>query len=64
MVHNGLLDLLHLHHGFIGDLPKEVRSFCDSWTSHFPLLFDTRHLAQEGRYHILKHAGGVEQPDS
>eukprot|EP00913_Durusdinium_trenchii_P001337 g1235.t1 len=23
VVHNGLLDLLHLHHGFIGDLPKE-----------------------------------------
>lgn len=24
-VHNGLLDLLHLYHGFIGDLPKDAQ---------------------------------------
>ena len=24
-VHNGLLDLLHLYHGFIGDLPKAAQ---------------------------------------
>lgn len=58
-VHNGLLDLLHLYHGFIGDLPKDVNSFCEAWLSEFPLLLDTRHLAQEGRYHILKLAGGL-----
>ena len=58
-VHNGLLDLLHIYHGFIGDLPPDISSFCTSWISHFPLLLDTRHLAQEGRYHVLKHAGGL-----
>lgn len=59
VVHNGLLDLLHLYHSFIGDLPADVSSFCRCFTEHFPTLFDTRHLAQEGRYHVLKHAGSL-----
>ena len=59
VVHNGLLDLLHLFHGFIGDLPQDFPSFATNWTAHFPRLFDTRLLAQEGQYQIFKHAGGL-----
>lgn len=56
--HNGLLDLLHLYDKFLGDLPRSPDAFGDAWTRHFPLLFDTRHIAQEGRYNVFRHAGG------
>lgn len=58
VVHNGLLDLLHLHDKFLGDLPLTYDAFGSSWLAHFPLLFDTRHLAQEGR-HVIDHFGGL-----
>ena len=45
---------------FIGDLPKDVGSFCEAWRSEFPEpLLDTRHVAMEGRYHLLQVAGGL-----
>jgi len=59
VVHNGLLDLLHLHDKFLGDLPDSGDAFGKSWVSHFPLLFDTRYIAQEGRFLVLKHSGGL-----
>eukprot|EP00421_Protoceratium_reticulatum_P011351 CAMPEP_0168399994 /NCGR_PEP_ID=MMETSP0228-20121227/22371_1 /TAXON_ID=133427 /ORGANISM="Protoceratium reticulatum, Strain CCCM 535 (=CCMP 1889)" /LENGTH=308 /DNA_ID=CAMNT_0008413525 /DNA_START=55 /DNA_END=977 /DNA_ORIENTATION=+ len=57
--HNGLLDCLHLHDKFVGELPDEKEEFAESWTAQFPLLFDTRLLAQEGRFQVLKHSGGL-----
>lgn len=57
--HNGFLDLLHMHDKFLGDLPDERAEFGEAWVSHFPLLFDTRLLAQEGRFQVLKHSGGL-----
>eukprot|EP00439_Symbiodinium_sp_Y106_P007982 s3647_g1.t1 len=57
VVHNGFLDLLHLFHGFIGDLPGECWDFFGSWLAHFPTTFDTRLLAQEGQYKILRGSG-------
>ena len=30
-----------------------------AWLEQFPLLFDTRFLAQEGRLQVLKHTGGL-----
>lgn len=50
VVHNGLLDLLHLHDKFLGDLPETYQEFAAAWASQFPLLFDTRLIAQEGRF--------------
>ena len=57
VVHNGFLDLLHLFHSFIGDLPSECCDFFQSWVQHFPSTFDTRLLAQEGQYKILRGSG-------
>lgn len=57
--HNAMLDLMHLHDKFVGDLPDEYKEFGESWTTHFPLLFDTRLIAHEGKYSVLRHAGGL-----
>ena len=57
VVHNGFLDLLHLFNGFIGDLPGDYCEFFESWLLHFPATFDTRLIAQEGQYKILKGSG-------
>mmetsp|Transcript_43710 Transcript_43710/g.95152 ORF Transcript_43710/g.95152 Transcript_43710/m.95152 type:complete len:414 (-) Transcript_43710:77-1318(-) len=57
--HNALLDLLHLHDKFIGDVPPAIADFGDAWCSNFPLLFDTRYIAQEGRWQVLKTASGL-----
>jgi len=59
VVHNGLLDLLHLWDKFFGELPEKMEEFNRSWVSHFPMLFDTRLIASEGRFQVLKHAGGL-----
>lgn len=59
VLHNGLLDLLHLYDKFVGKLPEGREAFCASWVKQFPLLFDTRNIAQEGRYQVLKHVGGL-----
>lgn len=57
--HNGLLDLLHLYDKFIAKLPDSRESFCADWIKQFPLLFDTRNIAQEGKHQVLKHNGGL-----
>lgn len=57
--HNGFLDLLHLYDKFIDVLPKEVAGFGEAWASHFPLIFDTRVMAQEGKFQVLRHQGGI-----
>jgi hypothetical protein len=59
IVHNGLLDLLHVYSSFIDNLPQGHDAFGDAWLSEFPLLFDTRHIAEEGRHNVLNHAGGL-----
>jgi len=59
VVHNGLLDILHVYTNFIDNLPRDHHEFRKAWLAHFPLLFDTRHIAQEGRYNVLQHAGGL-----
>ncbi|CAE6914789.1 STE23 [Symbiodinium sp. CCMP2592] len=59
VLHNGLLDMLHLYDKFLGDLPGDPGSFGKAWVEHFPLLFDTRVLAQDGRLDVLQHAGGL-----
>ncbi|CAE7024942.1 Toe1 [Symbiodinium natans] len=58
VLHNGLLDMLHVYDKFIGDLPQDREAFGKAWVEHFPMLFDTRVLAQDGRFHVLQHAGG------
>jgi len=59
IVHNGLLDLLHLYDKFIGELPESLTEFSKHWLEHFPLLYDTRHLAQVGRYNVMKLGSGL-----
>ncbi|CAE7561653.1 STE23, partial [Symbiodinium necroappetens] len=59
VLHNGLLDMLHLYDKFLGDLPADPESFGKAWVEHFSLLFDTRVLAQDGRLDVLQHAGGL-----
>eukprot|EP00434_Breviolum_minutum_P034882 symbB.v1.2.030878.t1/scaffold3459.1/size56318/1 len=59
VVHNGLLDLLHVYDKFVADLPKESQDFGKAWLEHFPLTFDTRFVAQEGRLDVFKHLGGL-----
>eukprot|EP00927_Polykrikos_kofoidii_P055477 TRINITY_DN49728_c0_g1_i1.p1 TRINITY_DN49728_c0_g1~~TRINITY_DN49728_c0_g1_i1.p1 ORF type:complete len:421 (-),score=52.80 TRINITY_DN49728_c0_g1_i1:87-1349(-) len=46
--HNGLLDMLHMYDKFFGDLPKQHGDFGSAWIAQFPLLFDTRAIAQQG----------------
>lgn len=57
--HNGLLDILHLYVNFVDDLPADLKEFGDAWVSQFPLLFDTRYLAQEGQFNLFRCAGGL-----
>lgn len=57
--HNASLDLLHMHDKFIGNLPDDRKEFAQAWTGNFPLLFDTRLLAQEGKFKVLKHSGSL-----
>eukprot|EP00403_Amphidinium_massartii_P036981 CAMPEP_0178444624 /NCGR_PEP_ID=MMETSP0689_2-20121128/39632_1 /TAXON_ID=160604 /ORGANISM="Amphidinium massartii, Strain CS-259" /LENGTH=350 /DNA_ID=CAMNT_0020068919 /DNA_START=157 /DNA_END=1206 /DNA_ORIENTATION=+ len=59
IVHNGLLDLLHLYDKFFGSLMPDRREFAKAWLSEFPFLFDTRHIAQEGRHQVLHHSGSL-----
>ncbi|CAE8661890.1 unnamed protein product, partial [Polarella glacialis] len=57
--HNGLLDLLHLYTNFVSDIPTDHHEFGQAWVAKFPLLFDTRNIAQEGQYNVLQHVGGL-----
>lgn len=59
VVHNGLLDVLHLFDKFVGELPNSSAGFGEAWVAQFPFLFDTRHIAQEGR-HGLRYEGRLE----
>lgn len=59
VVHNGLLDVLHLFDKFVGDLPQSPSIFGEVWVTQFPFTFDTRHMAQEGR-HGLRYEGRLE----
>jgi len=59
VVHNGLLDILHLYTTFVGALPDDYREFGEAWAARFPVLFDTRFIAQKGQYQVLQHAGGL-----
>jgi len=59
VVHNGLLDILHLYDKFVNDLPSSPDGFGSCWVSQFPFLFDTRYIAQEGR-HALRYEGRLE----
>ncbi|CAK0848476.1 unnamed protein product [Prorocentrum cordatum] len=58
VVHNGFLDVLHVYGSFVGRIPDALPAFCEAWLSQFPLLFDTRLIATEGRYTVLQGAGG------
>eukprot|EP00927_Polykrikos_kofoidii_P086024 TRINITY_DN9518_c1_g1_i1.p1 TRINITY_DN9518_c1_g1~~TRINITY_DN9518_c1_g1_i1.p1 ORF type:complete len:439 (-),score=81.05 TRINITY_DN9518_c1_g1_i1:63-1379(-) len=51
--HNGFVKILHLYDKFIGDIPKKLGDFGKAWGAQFPLLFDTRAIAQEARCHVL-----------
>jgi len=61
--HNAMLDLLHMQDKFIGNLPDERKEFAEAWTGNFPLIFDTRLLAQEGKFKVLKHSGSLTLED-
>lgn len=61
--HNAMLDLLHMQDKFFGNLPDERKEFAEAWTENFPLLFDTRLLAQEGKFKVLKYAGSINLED-
>mmetsp|Transcript_7526 Transcript_7526/g.23924 ORF Transcript_7526/g.23924 Transcript_7526/m.23924 type:complete len:430 (+) Transcript_7526:96-1385(+) len=61
--HNGMLDLVHFYDKFVGVLPDESKEFCEAWTAQFPLLFDTRFIAQEGRFQVLRQVGGLSLGD-
>eukprot|EP00929_Paragymnodinium_shiwhaense_P084379 TRINITY_DN45106_c0_g1_i1.p1 TRINITY_DN45106_c0_g1~~TRINITY_DN45106_c0_g1_i1.p1 ORF type:complete len:517 (+),score=149.70 TRINITY_DN45106_c0_g1_i1:125-1675(+) len=57
VLHNGLLDIMHIYNRFVADLPAAVGGLGSAWLQEFPRFYDTRLLAQEGRYNVLKHAG-------
>jgi len=48
VVHDGLLDLLHLHDKCAGDAPRGHLEFGHAFVGLFPVVFDTCLLAQEG----------------
>lgn len=54
IIHNGLLDILHIHDKFIGVLPTDISMFCSEWKRLFPAgTFDTKHIASKGKYSAL-----------
>lgn len=55
VVHNGLLDMLHVYNKFFGELPSTATEFADVWRSEFPTFFDTRLIALEGRSEAFRH---------
>lgn len=57
--HNGFLDVLHLFDKFVDTLPEKATEFSEAWIAQFPLLFDTRLIAQEGRYKVFKRPKGL-----
>eukprot|EP00914_Ancora_sagittata_P009494 GHVO01018115.1.p1 GENE.GHVO01018115.1~~GHVO01018115.1.p1 ORF type:complete len:580 (+),score=103.26 GHVO01018115.1:65-1804(+) len=63
IVHNGILDLMHIYDKFINNLPPTVSEFCKCWMTRFKGgVFDTKRIAQEGKHTILhlanlKHMG-------
>ncbi len=43
--HNMLLDMCHTYQAFCDALPNEVEDFKDAIQTHFPVVFDTKHMA-------------------
>ncbi|XP_053990262.1 uncharacterized protein LOC128882628 isoform X2 [Hylaeus volcanicus] len=55
IVHNGLLDILHIHEKFIDTLPLSSKEFCSEWLRLFSGgLYDTKHIATSGKYSIMQ----------
>jgi len=48
VVHNGLLDLLHLSDKFFGQIPAGSLSLGHVLSRHFPIVFDTCLIVQDG----------------
>lgn len=48
IVHNGLTDLLHLCDKFVGQIPKCSLELGQTLSEHFPVIFDTCVLSQDG----------------
>jgi len=60
--HHGLFDLLHIANAFLGSTEEltKLEDFLSFWREHVSNpVFDTRHLAQEGKLTVLHHAGGI-----
>eukprot|EP00033_Pygsuia_biforma_P003604 GCRY01003946.1.p1 GENE.GCRY01003946.1~~GCRY01003946.1.p1 ORF type:complete len:467 (-),score=56.49 GCRY01003946.1:216-1616(-) len=45
VLHNGLLDLLHLYRAFVGPLPSTLAKFASEIHSMFPAVYDTKFIA-------------------
>lgn len=68
VVHNGLLDLLHIYEKFINDLPPNLSRFCENMRSLFAGgIFDTKRIAEEGRltvFHLSDQSRGATSLDT
>lgn len=57
VVHNGLLDILHIHDKFIDTLPVFATEFCSEWMRIFSGgVYDTKHIATSGKYSVMQLA--------
>jgi len=54
IIHDGLSDLLHLHDKFVGEPPQGHLEFGRSWMELFPVVIDTRLMAQEDEAQLLQ----------
>ena len=46
VLHNGMLDAMHLYRSFIGPLPEDPCSFSKRLHNHFPFVLDTKYMMQ------------------
>ncbi len=51
--HHGWLDMLHVFHSFIDDLPKDVVAFGKQWKNLFGPTLDTKHIADQHRWSVF-----------
>lgn len=59
IVHDGMLDILHLFDKFVGELPPDHLGFGRSWVEAFPTVFDTLVLAREVAGLVQKPGGSL-----
>jgi len=58
LVHNGIFDIFHFYHKFIGTLPEQHSEFKKKWIEHVPEVYDTKFMLNNSNQlfsHTNKH---------